>query len=339
MASPRTLYLRVGALVLVGAALAVGFTLFLTANRFGGDGQVYETYLRESVQGLEVGGAVRYRGVSIGRITEIGLVSTIYTREGMSPLTAPFQLVLVRFAVDNAKVGTDNPSVEEAVQLGLRMRLASQGITGVSYLEADFVDPARFRPPELPWQPKFPFIPAIPSTVAQVTNAAETILQRLQEVDVVRIVAEIGGLIGDLRGELAADGDLTRSLREATELLATLRDTATRAAVPETLAELRGAAAELRTLLGSREIKRTLTAAADAATELRGAAQRLPASLDATLRSARSATSDLQGDLAPVLRELRAVATNLRTTSETLRRSPGQAILGGPPPLPEDRRW
>jgi len=338
MAAQRTLYLRVGALVLIGAALAVGFTLFLTADRFGNRGTIYETYLRESVQGLEVGASVRYRGVALGRVTEIGLVSAAYQRPEMTALTVPFQLVLVRFAVDSSRIG-EVPPVEEAVKLGLRVRLSSQGITGVSYLELDFVDPRRFRVAELPWEPRYPFVPAVPSTVSQVTTAAETLLQKLQEVDVVKIVADIGGLIGDLRGEFGPGGDAATTLQETSKLVATLRVATEQADVPGMVAELRGAAGELRALLASREIKRTLTAAAEASTELRNAAQRLPASVETTLRTARNATTDVQAEIAPVLRDLRAVAANLRATTEALKRSPGQAVFGAPPPLSEDRRW
>jgi paraquat-inducible protein B len=51
----RTLYLRVGMLVIAGVLLAVGFVLFLAGNRGGATAVVYETYSRESVQGLDVG--------------------------------------------------------------------------------------------------------------------------------------------------------------------------------------------------------------------------------------------------------------------------------------------
>ena len=117
------LYLRVGALVLAGLALGIGFILFLTADRLSGSSQQFETYIRESVQGLEVGAAVRYRGVSIGRISEIGLVSAEYRRPQGDPFGAAFQLVYVRFAVDNSRIG-ETPNVEEAIKLGLRVRIA-----------------------------------------------------------------------------------------------------------------------------------------------------------------------------------------------------------------------
>jgi ABC-type transporter Mla subunit MlaD len=345
MAQSRGLYLRVGALVLAGLGLALGFVLFLTANRPGDSASMYETYLRESVQGLEVGAAVRYRGVNIGRVEGLGLVSAEYRRAEGDTFGPAYQLVFVRFAVDTRRVG-EGPSVEDALRLGLRARIAAAGITGVYYVELDFVDPERFPVPDLPWEPRHTFIPAIPSTVAQVQNAAEALLQKIQGVDVGGLLENLTGLLADLRRETREDGDVAVTLREAATLLRTLRVAAEEADLAGTAAELRGAAAEARgtatearELIASREMRQVLANAAAAAAEVRTAAARLPASIAAMesgLRTARGATTEIQAELAPILRDLRSAVGNLRDTTEVLRRSPGQALFGAPPP-PERR--
>lgn len=353
MPQSQRLYVRVGALVLAGLVLALAFILFLTANRLTRDAVMYETYIQESVQGLEVGTAVRYRGVAIGRVSEVGLVSVEYRRPEGQRFMAAFQRVLVRFTVDSGRVG-DATRIEDAVRAGLRVRLAAQGITGVYYLELDFVDPGRFpEPPPVPWRPEHPFIPAIPSTVAQVQDAAQVLLQRLDEADLPGLLANINGLVTDLR-EQTRGGELAMAMHEATELLRTLRAEAERADIPEAvaelrrtmgaaseaMAELRGAAAEARGLLASEEVRQAVANASAAAAELRRAAQRLPgtlASIEAGVRTARTASTDLQVDLVPILRDMRTAVGNLRDATELLRRAPGQAIFGAPPP-PEGRR-
>src|SRR5215218_6373085 len=165
MERSRGLYVRVGALVLAALGLALAFVLFLTANRPGDSAVTYETYLRESVQGLEVGAAVRYRGVSIGRVEGIGLVSAEYRRAESDAFGPAYQLVYVRFSVDTRRIG-EAPSVDDAIRLGLRARIAAAGITGVYYVELDFVDPDRYPVMNVPWEPRSTYIPAIPSTVA-----------------------------------------------------------------------------------------------------------------------------------------------------------------------------
>ena len=70
-------FLRVGLLIVVGVVAILGLILFLSGDRFK-RGQTFETYFTESIQGLEVGAPVKYRGVSLGRVTAMGLVSAEY---------------------------------------------------------------------------------------------------------------------------------------------------------------------------------------------------------------------------------------------------------------------
>lgn len=333
MMRPGRLYLRVGALLIVGAGLLIGFVLFLTAGRINSDaGLLFETYLRESVQGLDVGSSVRYRGVAVGRVTEIGLVSAEYLRERDSPFSSAYQLVMVRFAVDPRRIGPV-PDLQEAIDNGLRTRIASQGITGVSYLELDFLDAARrMPPPTLPWTPRAAFIPSVPSTITQVTTAAENLISRLNTLDIEGLLNNLNGLVGDLRGQVT-NGDLAVLLRDASALLQSLRETVATAEINQTLGDLRAAAAGVRDAAGT--VQGTF-----AGPDIRNALARLPMvmqSLEATVRAARVATTDTQADLGPILRDLRATAANLRDTTEMLRRSPSQAIFGAPPPPPERR--
>lgn len=327
MAGPRTQF-SVGLLVLAGAVLLVGFVLFLTADRLRSGDTVFETYTRESVQGLEVGSPVRYRGVQIGRVSGIALASAEYRRPEGTGFAGAFQLVVVRFAVDLSRAG-DIPGTSDAVAAGLRTRLATQGLTGVTYIELDFVDPDRFPAPALPWQPLYPVIPNQPSTAAQVQTAAETLLRRLEGVPVEEIVGNLNGLLVDLRTRLEsreADAIVSESLA----LLQDLRGQVNGAQVPAAIAELRGAAAGVRGLAEGREVRALLAELTRTTQELRRVAQ----SLGPTVGRVNSTVGDVQADLAPILRDLRAATANLRETTEALRRSPSQALLGAPPPVP-----
>ncbi|EHM01020.1 hypothetical protein HMPREF9946_02337 [Acetobacteraceae bacterium AT-5844] len=338
MATARSLYVRVGALILFGLALAVGSILFLTSGRIGDGALTFETYLSESVTGLEVGAPVRYRGVRIGQVTEVGLVNAAYRPASASEAIAAFQLVLVRFAVDPGRsTMRDDTGVERAVRNGLRARLSSQGITGVSYIELDFVNSDRFPERDWPWTPSYPVIPSVPSTVAQVQNAAEQVMLRIQQAPLEEILRNVTDLTGALSRQTGQDGDVTRTFREAADTLAALRQAVTDADLAGTMRELRSVADNLNQLTGSEDLRRTLASVSTAAAELRTAMARLPgaiSSLEGTVRAARGVTQDTNADLAPILRDLRAVASNLRDTTEMLRRAPGAAIFGAPPPPP-----
>lgn len=332
----RRIQVSVGIMVLVGVGLLLGFVLFLAQNRLRGSDDIMETYIRESVQGLEVGSPVRYRGVQVGRVTTIGLASAEYRRPEGEPFASSFQLVVVRFAVNLQRVG-DIPSLDDAVALGLRARLSSQGITGVSYIELDFVDGARSEAlRRLPWEPRYPWIPAVPSTVAQVQSAAETVMRQLQDIDFATLFGNITSLAAELRDQVKA-AELARTVNEATALLADFRRIAREADIPGVLGEIRTTTLALRETVQSSEVQGALASLAAAAQDLRRTAARLPGTitqLEAGVRGVRGTTGDLQADMAPLLRDLRATTQNLRETTEALRRSPSQALLGAPPPNP-----
>ncbi len=338
MATSRSLYARVGALILFGFALAVGFVLFLTSGRLRDGAVTFETYLSESVTGLEVGAPVRYRGVRIGQVTEVGLVNAAYPPGSRTEALTAFQLVLVRFAVDPQRSNMDSENGgERAVRNGLRARLSSQGITGVSYIELDFVNPDRFPALQVPWTPRYPIIPSVPSTVAQVQNVAEQLMMRIQQAPLEDILTNISSLTAALSQQTGQNGDLARTFREAADTLTTLRQSVSEADIAGTMRQLRSTADNLNTLTGSEDVRRSLANIAAATNELKASMARLPgtiASLETTMRSARTMTQDTNADLAPILRDLRAVASNLRDTTELLRRAPGAAILGAPPPAP-----
>ena len=329
---PNTLFLRVGLLALSAIALAIGFVVYLTAGQFGTKSDYFETYVGESIVGLDVGAAVRFRGVQIGRVTEISLAAAVYDVPEARANRYAMQLVVIRFAVERTRVARI-ASLEDMIAGGLRTRIASQGITGVTYLEIDILDPARYPPIQVPWKPRYDHIPAVPSTITQVTSAAEQIMRRLEALDIERLINNAAGLMGDLRRQVT-DGEVATTLREAGETLAEIRTELRKVRLEDTAAELRGAIANMSD--AGRSAQELL-----ASRELRDALVRIPAAvtaLEQTLRTARGTTGDLQADLSPLMRDLRSSVANLRDTTEALRRNPSQTLLGAPPPPPNRER-
>ncbi len=334
----RGLYLRVGVLAIAGIALAVGFVIFLAGGRGLQASEVFETYIEESVQGLDVGAPVRYRGVPVGRVTQIGLVAAEYRRPQGVDYESGFQLVFVRFGIDPSLVG-QTPSLADAVRLGLRARIRAQGITGVNYVELDFANPQRYPVPDLPWQPRNPVLPAIPSTVAQVTSAAEFMVQRLQGLPIEQMAADLSALLTNLNRQ-TGDGDAATALREFARSMTLVRAALEDSDLAGALGELRAAATDARNLLAGPELRGAVANASAAAAELRRSAQRLPGAVEGmerTMRAARETTVDVQAELLPILIDLRATTASLRTMADQLRASPSQALFGAPP-TPDRRR-
>ncbi|MBX5472535.1 MAG: MCE family protein [Acetobacteraceae bacterium] len=326
-------FFRVGLLLLGGILGLIGLILFFSGTRFGRQA-LAESYFSESVQGLEVGARVSYRGVAIGRVTQIGLARAEYGLKRPFDLQEPAsRLVVVRYSINITRVG-GQPDPENAVKLGLRARLASQGLTGLTYIELDFYDPQQFPPHSVPWKPKSYYIPSVPSTIAQVQDAIQTFLGNLAEVDIVGLSKELEEVLGDIRVTLEK-GDLHTTLLQASETLKTVQTELQRADLPTLSKELQASAESVRGFAQGPQTKVILAKTAEATSRLSVAVERLPGLIAALSRAAQRAdasAADLEQELAPTLRDIRAAAENLRDTSEMLRQSPGQVLFGAPPP-------
>jgi ABC-type transporter Mla subunit MlaD len=335
----KSAYLRVGILLVVGAVAVVGLVLFLGGQNVRG-GERYETYFQESVEGLDVGSQVKFRGVNLGKVVSIGLVSAAYVSPQQPDFrSSAYDLVFVRFEIDPKRLGRV-PDTETAIGLGLRVRLASQGITGVTYLELDFVDPKSFPAMTVPWQPEDTYIPSMPSTISQVQTAAQAFLGRLQQVNIEALINQVSMVLDDVHNQLTK-GDARNALVASSELLRSLQDTVKAADLPGLATDLRAASVAVKTAADGPATRQLLANTSRAADRLADAAAKLPpliATLEQTTKRANSGVSDVQSDLEPVLRDARAAAANLRETTEELRRYPSGVLLGSPPPHDEPSR-
>jgi len=216
---PDPRLVRVGSFALVALVLCVGVILVLGGTRWFRRSAVLETYFDDSVQGLDVGSKIKYRGVVLGRVTHIGFTYEQYERDTANPK----RYVLVEAAVRPELVGIrtnwDEQTRQKEIDKGLRIRMASQGLTGTSYLEMDYLDPATNAPLPISWQPEHFYIPSAHSTVTQIVDAAEQTLSRVQRLDLESTLAGLNRLLASL--DRAVNALDTRGISNRTD--ATLR--------------------------------------------------------------------------------------------------------------------
>ncbi len=333
------LYLRVGLLLVLAVGAIVGLLLWLGGSQVD-QGVVYETYFPESVQGLDVGAAVKFRGVTVGQVQNIRLASAVYTPETTMNFENPaLRDVVVTFVVDPTRIGR-LPSTKEAVAAGLRTRIASAGLTGLAYIELDFVKASYYGPPPVyDWVPHHPVIPSIPSTFAQVQNAGTNLLAKLNACDLAGLQNRLFALLDEMHATLQSGGAARQAMANAAPLLADLDAAVKQADLPAVARSLRQAAAGVDALAQGPQTKQSLAAAQDAMRKLGAASARLPAlvaSLENLVAHLDRSQADLAASLAPVLRDAQAAATNLRDLSDTLARYPAGALLAGPPPIRQE---
>ncbi|MGE4480530.1 MlaD family protein [Acidocella sp.] len=318
---------RVGAFVLAGIACLVALFLFLSGGLFQG-GTLYESYFSESVQGLSVGTAVKYRGVPVGNVTYLGLAAMDYAPDIRSiENDHQYRQIVVRFRLNFKKVG--EVDIEKAVRAGLRAQIKPQGITGLSYIDLSFVNPKTYPPEAVPWHPDDPVIPAIPSTLTQVQDVAEKIFSSLGQVDIAKMSDNLSQLLATLNDEVSS-GDAHKALANADELLSTLNQALKQSNLPATTASIRN-------LAGGKQTEQILAQLNQTTAQLAKISSQLPALLSASqaaVNQASETTADVQGQLLPILQSMKATMDNLRDFSSTLSTNPSQVIWGAPPPPP-----
>lgn len=318
---------RLGAFVLGGVIGVIALVIFLSGGIFQ-NGKQYETYFNQSVQGLNVGTAVKYRGVQIGEITSIGLVITSYPGSLKVLETQPqYRQVLVRFRLKMSKAG-ENISISQAVQAGLRAQIKPQGITGLSYLDLSFVKPSDYPLTTTPWKPDYPVIPSIPSPLAQVQDAAVKVFSSLSKVDVDKMSANLTELLSTLNTQLS-NSETHQIISNAASLLENLNHVVKDSDLPATTASLRA-------LTNGTQTQQIISQLNQTTAQLAKVSAQLPALVNASQQAilrADETTADVQSQLVPILQSMRETMDNLRSLSANLAANPGQ-ILSAPPPPP-----
>jgi ABC-type transporter Mla subunit MlaD len=323
--------LRVGFFVLALVGVLLALVWFLRGGQVN-NGTVFVTYFSESVQGLQIGSQVEYRGVNVGRVTQIGVVSSIHGTEAQDVKDPLYRQVFVRYLVDPDRIGNFS-SIADAVNLGLRARLNSSFITGIAYIDLDFVPPADYPVPKLPWAPEDAFVPSIPSTLAEVQNAGQELMARLNKVDITGLISSLGALSKNLNNELT-NGDVHKTLSSATDLLNSANTAVTKSDLPGLVADLKHVSDQFSAVAASPDLKQLLSNGALATGrlgKLTDQMSKLITSLDKTVGQVSASANQLQAGLAPMVRNMQAASENLRQLTATLREYPGQ-ILSGPPP-------
>lgn len=339
-------YFKIGLFIILGTVIAVIGVVALGVGTIFQRKILVETYIDESVQGLDVGSSVKFRGVQVGKVETISLTSAEYATKRRYVLVR-IGLTTKIFQVPLTDAGS--PSFMAEVEKGLRVRLASQGVTGAAYIEADYQDPARNPPLEIDWQPYYPYVPSTRSRITQLSESVEKILRGMENIDIGRLVDGVEKSLSTIT-KVAEGANFEKLGNQANAFLAEVRDTNR----------------QLKELIGGQEIKAAFkdgAAAAKTAREIIDSAEKplkqlladLPQAADSInklIKRADSMTADLpessaqlrqslrrlnrllasqQQEIHSTIDNIRAISENVKELSEESKRYPSQAVFGAPP--------
>jgi phospholipid/cholesterol/gamma-HCH transport system substrate-binding protein len=290
VATTATNHWKLGLFVVAALATMVAVALWVGAQRFKRESFQAISYFDESVQGLDVGSPVKWRGVTIGTVSELTV----------APDGRHVQVTSDIFVDALKRLGLEVPQRGQAfIHPNLRVQLASVGITGNRFLQTDFFDPERHPPPPLSFEPPWNYVPSTPSTLKSVEDSALEILNKLPAVEDQATETLVG-----LRQTLASVDALSATLKSDDgafhTLLVQLRSTASRLERTLEEAQLGTTTASLRSASGQ---------VGDAAAGMGDAREELAASLVAlreVLEAVRALADSLDRDPSALLRGSRA---------------------------------
>jgi phospholipid/cholesterol/gamma-HCH transport system substrate-binding protein/paraquat-inducible protein B len=340
-------YFKIGVFVISAVVIGVIGVVALGVRTIFQKQVLVETYIDESVQGLDIGSAVKFRGVQVGEVEKITLTSVEYpTRR---------RYVLVRVGLDPSMfqyplVDAGGPGFDTEIQKGLRVRLAAQGLTGVAYLEADYLDPARYPPLAIDWQPVYPYIPSAQSTITRLTESVDRILRNVENVDIQRLTETIEKSLSTITKFTTGAGldkigpQVNAILTEIGHTNRELKAIMTSPELKSTLADASAAAASARQIFAQAEkplnkiladLPETSERIKNLAGQMDAASADLPETtghLKETLRRLERFIASQQDDLQVTVQNLRAITENVKEITDNAKSYPGQILFGSPPP-------
>src|ERR1700724_669820 len=190
----------IGAFVFGAIVIAIGAVVFFGSANLFSKKQLYETYFNQSVNGLAIGSNVKYKGVTVGKVTKVQL-------KFQGPGEAPVVKVLYEINTDNLlnKFGlsislSDYKLHERAVANGFRAKLDFESlISGQLFIALDFYKDAS--PPELHNEedPSIFEIPPQPSDIDAILANLTKAIGNLGNVDFLGISKDLQSLIASIR--------------------------------------------------------------------------------------------------------------------------------------------
>jgi phospholipid/cholesterol/gamma-HCH transport system substrate-binding protein/paraquat-inducible protein B len=222
--SAKPNYFKIGLFIIIAVTLIAITVVIWGSGKFTERKIYFETYFDSSVSGLIAGAPVEFRGVRIGQVQKITFISDEYPIQD-DPLSVSkygsFVMVLCSIPEENLpelEYYQRRARLTYMITQGLRLRLNSEILTGIAYLEADYLDPNRFPVLEIAWEPKHLYIPSAPSVLSTLEDSLDRIFSRLEKIDTEKIGLALQDILVSLDRALR-DANLPEVMKQLNETL------------------------------------------------------------------------------------------------------------------------
>ncbi len=346
----RATSVLIGGFVFGALVISALFVIFLSQSEFWVKKNTYVLNFNNSVSGLSEGSPVHFRGVDIGRVTDVRVVTDPETLDVSMPVYIEIdpRRIAWRDEVENVDELFDN-----LIDRGLRAQIRSLSyITGQSMIDLDIMPESRARTAERDLD--YPEIPTVPSRLQEFSRTMEKLpLEELLN----KLTSALEGIERTINSQQVSESmqSMNQALRAAEELLTSLqRDVpGVTDRLNTTLDTAKGVMQRTDERLGgiARNLHNASSAAENAFLQMEstlaleeGMGGKLASSLLQTLESARgtlqqaesslaaaesvAGDAELRYELTSTIREISSAARSIRSLASFLERHP-EAVWRG----------
>ena len=316
-ANPTT----IGLFIVIGVALGVAGVLVFSSVRFFSRSLDCIVYFNESLNGLDEGAPVKFRGVTIGSVKRVMVHFSQATNDYAMPVIFQVEEKLIEERLGEPIEIFSKSSLDERIKRGLRASLQTESlVTGVLYID---VRPNPFAPPPVFHElgTKYPEIPTEPTQIQQLFN-------NLASIDIKGIETNLNGLLGTLHTALGGlhvgeiNQGITNVLLSVDRLVSSQALTNGLIALGKTMDEYRLVGEKL-----NRRIDPALDSLTNSLTEANRALVQLRGSME-NLRTLLAPDAPLRNGLEQALSQLASAGQSISSLAEFLNQHPNALIVG-----------
>ena len=346
----RTTSVLVGGFVLGALIIAALFVVFLARSEFWVQKSTFVLNFDQSVSGLTEGAPVQFRGVQIGRVTDIRVVTNPEAMTVNMPVYIEIDARRIKWKDGQGHV---DDLFSDLIDQGLRGRIRTLSyITGQQMIELDIMPNTQARRSRL--DQKYPEIPTVPSRLQKLSRTVEDLpLEELLN----KLTSAVEGIERTINSKQISEGmqSMNQALQAAERLLSSLEGNVPGVTdrLNTTLDTARGVMQRTDQRLDGivRNLHNATSAAEDAFLQMEstlaleeGVSGKLASSLLQTLQSARSTLkqaesslaaaesmagdAELRSELTNTIREISSAARSIRSLASFLERHP-EAVWRG----------
>ncbi|MGB0744240.1 MAG: MlaD family protein [Opitutales bacterium] len=212
----------IGAFVTVALLLMVGMVMFLGSSSLLSKNTRFILFFDQSVNGLNVGSTVKFRGVPVGTVERI-LIRADGQQESSTAIPVIIKIDRTRLENDLGVMDQafDPAHIKASIDRGLVAELSLESfITGQLFVEFSF-NPERG--PDLEWhlvgESDMMEIPTLSSSLDEITEDAAAIIADISDLDLERLVSNVNAVLENTAAVMAGidSAEISRSVSGAAD--------------------------------------------------------------------------------------------------------------------------